>query len=71
MFYFVCAVYFPGPPSLPSFFSLDAFNKISRTIRHSFMLLAFIWMLLGRTGSSAVSGEKESFLVHSLPLLIN
>ena len=26
------------------------------------MLLAFIWMLLGRTGASAVSGEKSLFL---------
>ena len=39
-----CAVYFPGPPSL-FFSSLDAFHKISRTFRHSFMLIAFIWML--------------------------
>ena len=58
-----CAVYFPGPPSF--FFSLDAFNKISRSFRHSFMLLAFILMLSGRTGASAVSGEK-SFLL-SIP----
>ena len=43
-------------PTLPP--SLDAFNKISRTFRHSFMLLAFIWMLLGRTGASAVVGKR-------------
>ena len=32
------------------------------------MLLAFIWMLLGRTGASAVSGEKESFSCPFPPL---
>ena len=63
-----CAVYFPSPLSLSSF-SLEAFNKISRTFRHSFILLAFIWMLLGRTGASAVIGEKRPFL--SIPPFIN
>ena len=56
--------------SLPLFFSLDAFNKLPRTFRHSFMLLAFIWMLLGRTGASVVSGEKRLFLSIPSPLSI-
>ena len=34
------------------------------------MLLAFIWMLLGRTGASAVSGEKSLFLSIPSPLSI-
>ena len=34
------------------------------------MLLAFIWMLLGRTGGSAVSGEKSLFLSIPSPLSI-
>ena len=34
------------------------------------MLLAFIWMLLGRTGASAVSGEKSLFLFIPSPLSI-
>ena len=34
------------------------------------MLLAFIWMLLGRTGASAVSGEKILFVLIPSPLSI-
>ena len=34
------------------------------------MLLAFIWMLLGRTGASAVSGETSLFLSIPSPLSI-
>ena len=34
------------------------------------MLLAFIWMLLGRTGASAVSGEKSLFFSIPSPLSI-
>ena len=34
------------------------------------MLSAFIWMLLGRTGASAVSGEKSLFLSIPSPLSI-
>ena len=34
------------------------------------MLLAFIWVLLGRTGASAVSEEKSLFLSIPSPLSI-
>ena len=34
------------------------------------MLLAFIWMLLGRTGASAVSEERSLFLSIPSPLSI-